>query len=102
MDGFLGEDRLAFRTSEFWRSEIPSPSSPLIVALGLLTGISLPHVLVAFGIFQIVWGVVYGLPISVKAMKALAALAIAGSLTYAELALAGLMLGVVLIGMGRG
>lgn len=73
---------------------------PLVVALALLTNISLPHVLIAFGIFQIVWGVKYGLPISVEPMKALAALAIAGALTYAELALAGLILGVVLLAIG--
>lgn len=73
---------------------------PLVVALALLTNISLPHVLIAFGVFQIVWGVKYGLPISVEPMKALAALAIAGALTYAELALAGLILGVVLVAIG--
>ncbi|WP_255168886.1 putative sulfate/molybdate transporter [Natrononativus amylolyticus] len=73
---------------------------PLVVALALLTEISLPHVLLAFGAFQIVWGVRYGLPVSVEPMKALATLAIAGVLTYAELALAGLLLGVVLLAIG--
>ncbi|ADJ15686.1 putative sulfate/molybdate transporter [Halalkalicoccus jeotgali] len=73
---------------------------PIVVALALLTEISLPHVLVAFGVFQIVWGVWYGLPVSVEPMKALAALAIAGALSYAELALAGLVLGVVLLAVG--
>ena len=73
---------------------------PLVIALALLTHISLPHVLIAFGVFQIVWGVKYGLPISVEPMKALAALAIAGVLTYAELALAGLILAVVLLAIG--
>lgn len=73
---------------------------PLVVALSLLTTISLPHVLIAFGVFQIVWGVTYGLPISVEPMKALAALAIAGAVTYAELALAGLILGVFLLAIG--
>jgi hypothetical protein len=73
---------------------------PIVVALALLTEISLPHVLIAFGIFQIVWGAWYGLPVSVEPMKALAALAIAGALSYAELALAGLVLGIVLLGIG--
>jgi MFS superfamily sulfate permease-like transporter len=72
----------------------------LVVALALLTNISLPHVLIVFGVFQIVWGVKYGLPVSVEPMKALAALAIAGVLTYAELALAGLILGAILLGIG--
>ena len=73
---------------------------PLVVALATLTDVSLPHVLVGFGVFQVVWGVAYGLPLSVEPMKALAALAIAGSLTYAELALAGVILGVILFGVG--
>lgn len=73
---------------------------PLVIALALLTDISLPHVLLAFGVFQIVWGVKYGLPVSVEPMKALAALAIAGVLTYAEVALAGLILAVVLLAIG--
>ncbi|WP_254864184.1 putative sulfate/molybdate transporter [Halovivax gelatinilyticus] len=73
---------------------------PLVIGLALLTEISLPHVLLAFGAFQLVWGVVYGLPVSVEPMKALAALAIAGALTYAELALAGLILGAVLLAVG--
>jgi MFS superfamily sulfate permease-like transporter len=73
---------------------------PLVVALALLTNVSLPHVLIAFGVFQIVWGVRYGLPVSVEPMKALAALAIAGVVSYAELAAAGLLLGVVLLAIG--
>ena len=73
---------------------------PLVVALALLTGVSLPHALVAFGAFQVVWGVRYGLPVSVEPMKALAALAVAGALTYAELALAGVILGVLLLAIG--
>lgn len=73
---------------------------PLVVALALLTAISLQHVLIVFGVFQVIWGVKYGLPISVEPMKALAALAIAGALTYAELALAGLVLGGLLLTIG--
>ena len=73
---------------------------PLVVALSVLTTISLPHVLLAFGAFQIIWGIRYGLPISVEPMKALTALAIAGVVTYAELALAGVILGVLLLAIG--
>lgn len=73
---------------------------PLVVALALLTEVSLPHALVAFGAFQVVWGVRYGLPVSVEPMKALAALAVAGAITYAELALAGVILGVLLLAIG--
>ena len=74
---------------------------PLLVALGATTSVSLPHVLVGFGIFQIVWGLHYGLPLSVEPMKALVGLAIVGTLSYAELAAAGLLAGGVLLAVGR-
>lgn len=73
---------------------------PLIVALAIATDISLPHVLIAFGIFQIIWGIKYGLPLSVEPMKALVALVIVGSLTYADLVAAGLVLGLSLLALG--
>lgn len=74
---------------------------PLIVALGLLTPASLPHVLIGFAVFQIVWGLYYGTPLSVEPMKALVGLAIAGALTYGEVVAAGLLAGVILLGAGR-
>jgi len=74
---------------------------PIVVALGALTDASLAHLLVGFALFQAVWGLVYGLPLSVEPMKALAGLAIAGALTYGELVAAGLLAGVVLLLAGR-
>jgi hypothetical protein len=74
---------------------------PIVVALGALTPVSVPHVLLLFGAFQIVWGVAYGLPLSVEPMKALAGLAVAGAISYAELAAAGLLAGCVLLAAGR-
>ena len=70
---------------------------PLVVALGALTDASLAHVLLGFGVFQVVWGLRYGLPVSVEPMKALVGLAIAGTLTYGELVAAGLLAGGVLL-----
>lgn len=70
---------------------------PIVVALGVLTPVSLPHALLLFGVFQVAWGVVYGLPLSVEPMKALAGLAIAGSISYPELAAAGVLAGLVLL-----
>jgi hypothetical protein len=97
----VDDDRLEFGVNELTGAVGDSITVlPLVVALALLTNVSLPHVLIAFGVFQVVWGVRYGLPISVEPMKALAALAIAGALTYSELALAGLVLGGVLLGVG--
>ncbi|WP_435196480.1 putative sulfate/molybdate transporter [Natronomonas sp. EA1] len=74
---------------------------PVVVALAALTEVSLAGALVGFGVFQIVWGLRYGLPVSVEPMKALAGLAIAGTLTYGELVAAGLLAGVVLLGASR-
>lgn len=70
---------------------------PIVVALAVTTRTSLAHALLFFGVFQVVWGLWYGLPISVEPMKALAGLAIAGGLTYGEFLGAGLIAGVVLL-----
>ena len=74
---------------------------PLVVALGALTPASLPHLLVGFAVFQVIWGVYYGLPLSVEPMKALAGLAIAGAIGYGDLVAAGLLAGGVLLLSGR-
>ncbi len=74
---------------------------PIVVSLALVTPLSLPHALVGFGLFQILWGVVYGIPLSVEPMKALAGLAIAGTISLGELVAAGLLAGVVLLLAGR-
>ena len=74
---------------------------PILVALGALTPLPLAQTLLLFGAFQIVWGVYYGLPMSVEPMKALAGLAIAGAIGYGELLAAGLLAGVVLLVAGR-
>ncbi len=74
---------------------------PLVVALGILTPASLPHLLAGFAVFQVIWGIGYGVPLSVEPMKALAGLAIAGGITYGELIGAGLLAGGVLLVAGR-
>ncbi len=74
---------------------------PLVAAVGVLTPASLPHVLAGFAVFQLVWGVVYGVPLSVEPMKALAGLAVAGAIGYGDLVAAGLLAGGVLLLAGR-
>jgi len=73
---------------------------PVVVAVSALTELRLPILLLWFGAFQVVWGLRYGAPVSVEPMKALAALVIAGSLSVPELAVAGTLAGVVLLGLG--
>ena len=43
---------------------------PIVVALGTLTEASLAHVLLGVAVFQAVWGLRYGLPMSVEPVKA--------------------------------
>lgn len=74
---------------------------PIVVAVATLTDLSMAHLLLGFAVFQLVWGLYYGLPVSVEPMKALAALVIVGTLSVAEFALAGLLAGAVLVGVGH-
>ena len=101
-------------SSEYWRNDVVEFSAseftgaigdsvtvfPVVVAIAALTELSLTHLLLGFAVFQIVWGLYYGLPVSVEPMKALAALVIAGALTASEFAVAGLLAGVVLLVVG--
>ncbi|MGQ4555161.1 molybdate transporter family protein [Halobellus sp. GM3] len=104
MDVFAG--RRGATRIEFSRSELTGALGdsvtvlPVVVAVAALTELSLPHLLLGFAGFQIVWGLYYGLPVSVEPMKALAALVIAGALTAGELAVAGLLAGLVLLAVG--
>ena len=73
---------------------------PVVVAVAALTDLSLARLLLGFATFQIVWGLYYGLPVSVEPMKALAALVIAGGLGTEGLVVAGLAAGAVLVALG--
>lgn len=73
---------------------------PIVVAVAALTEFSLAVVLLWFGVFQVVWGLYYGTPVSVEPMKALAALAIAGTVSTGEVVVAGLLLAAVLLVVG--
>ncbi|KTG28677.1 putative sulfate/molybdate transporter [Haloferax profundi] len=101
---FLSRDNLAleFTWNEFTGAVGDSVTVlPIVVALSLLSDLSLTLVLVWFGVFQIVWGLYYGVPLSVEPMKALAALVLAGTVTTTEALVAGGLLGVVLLGIGQ-
>ncbi|MES3518326.1 MAG: putative sulfate/molybdate transporter [Natronomonas sp.] len=73
---------------------------PVVVSVAVLTELSLVSLLVWFGVFQIVWGLYYGAPVSVEPMKALAALVLAGTITTGEFLLSGLFVGVALLAIG--
>ncbi|MFB6195436.1 MAG: putative sulfate/molybdate transporter [Haloplanus sp.] len=74
---------------------------PIVVAVAALTDLALGHLLLGFAVFQVVWGLHYGHPMSVEPMKALAALVIAGGLSTGEFIAAGLLAGGVLLFVGR-
>jgi hypothetical protein len=98
---YRGETRLAFSWSELTGAVGDSVTVlPVVVAVAVLTDLSLAVMLLWFGVFQVVWGLYYGVPVSVEPMKALAALAIAGTLTAGEFLVAGLLAGAVLFALG--
>lgn len=98
---YWSENPIEFSSGEFTGAIGDSVTVfPVVVAVAALTELSLARLLLGFAAFQIVWGLHYGLPVSVEPMKALAALVIAGALTASELALAGLLAGVVLLVVG--
>lgn len=73
---------------------------PIVVSVAVLTDLSLTLMLIWFGVFQIVWGLYYGVPVSVEPMKALAALILAGSISTGEFLAAGFLLGGILLSIG--
>lgn len=73
---------------------------PIVVSVAVLTDLSLAVMLIWFGVFQIVWGLYFGAPVSVEPMKALAALILAGSVSTGEFLAAGFLLGAILLFIG--
>lgn len=66
---------------------------PLMIALALQGSISLPSTLVFSGLFNMLTGVVFGIPLPVQPMKAIAAAAIASRAPQAETLAAGALVG---------
>lgn len=66
---------------------------PLAVALTVNHTISLPTTLICTGIYNILTGVYFGIPLPVQPMKAIAAVAIANNFTGGQIAAAGIFVG---------
>lgn len=99
--GYGGEAEFVFSRNELTGAIGDSVTVlPIVVAVGVLTNLSLSMMLVWFGVCQVVWGLYYGVPVSVEPMKALAALLIAGTITAEELLVAGVLLGGALLVIG--
>lgn len=73
---------------------------PLAVALALVTEMDLAAILIFAGLANIATGVLFGLPVPVQPMKAIAAVAIAEQLLPAEIAAAGMMVGAAVLFLG--
>ena len=73
---------------------------PLSLGAIALAGLSTQMVFMGFGLFYIATGLVYRLPIPVQPMKAITAVALLGIVSPAEIALSGVLIGLVLLGLG--
>jgi hypothetical protein len=72
---------------------------PLIAGILLATKLDPAGVFIAFGLAQIASGVLYGLPMPVQPLKAMAVVVIAGQVTGGQLQLAGLMIGALMLAL---
>jgi Molybdate transporter of MFS superfamily len=79
---------------------------PLILAVALVSDVNPRYILLFFGIWFIVTGLYYRLPIPLEPMKAVAVIVIAagvnGGITSGEIAAAGMILGIIFLVLGYG
>jgi len=70
---------------------------PLVLAVALVSGLDIGYIFLFFGIWFIISGVIYRLPVPVEPMKAIAVIAIAEALSPDEIAAAGILLGLIFL-----
>jgi hypothetical protein len=75
---------------------------PLILAVALVSDVNPRYILLFFGIWFILTGLYYRLPIPLEPMKAVAVIVISGSIGSGEIAAAGIILGVLFLVLGYG
>ncbi len=75
---------------------------PLILAVALVSDVNPRYILLFFGIWFILTGLYYRLPIPLEPMKAIAVIVIAGGIGRGEIAAAGLILGMLFLVLGYG
>ncbi len=73
---------------------------PLAVAMSLASGMDIAVILVFAGVANVLAGGIFGLPVPVQPMKAIAAVAIAEQLGAGEIAAAGLLMGALMLTLG--
>jgi len=75
---------------------------PLILAVALVSDVNPRYILLFFGIWFILTGLYYRLPIPLEPMKAIAVIVISGSIGSGEIAAAGIILGLLFLILGYG
>ena len=73
---------------------------PHVIGAVTVAGLAPAGVLFGFAAFLISTGLFYGLPLPVQPMKAISAVILTGGLRPGEVAAAGILIGVVLLGAG--
>ena len=73
---------------------------PIVVAMTQIVGLDPGTVLVFAGLMNVLTGAVFRIPIAVQPMKAVAALAIAGSMTATQVGVAGVTVGAAVLLLG--
>lgn len=98
MPGIVWRERLRFDRNELAGAfgDIGT-DLPLLLAMVGPTGFDLSSVLVLFGLAQIASGVIYGLPMPMQPLKAMAVIVITQQLTGATLLAGGFVMGAVML-----
>ncbi len=73
---------------------------PVVIGVAVVTEVHLSHILFFFALSYIATGIYYKLPMPVEPMKAIGVLAIASTLSAAEIASAGIFMGLILLILG--
>jgi len=75
---------------------------PLVLAVSAVAGLSLGYILLFFGLWFIITGFYYRLPVPIEPMKVIAVVAIAENMSAGQIAAAGLILGLLFFALGYG
>jgi predicted benzoate:H+ symporter BenE len=73
---------------------------PHVIGAITVAGLAPAGVLIGFGAFFVASGLIYGIPMAVQPMKAISALIVTGQVGPAEVAAAGMLLGMILLVLG--
>jgi len=75
---------------------------PLVLAVSAVAGLSLGYILLFFGLWFIITGFYYQIPVPIEPMKVIAVVAIAENMNAGQIAAAGLILGLLFFALGYG